>query len=383
MSHSGLSSVPTISHVFEDYLRATAPNGMSLCRERGGHASSLDLLVNQMGSDPRLRAINDSDIDVVASGFQILPAIHTMRTLWANWSDLMERDPQAHRLHGFEGLARLWNPAEGKVMSASDAINYFRGRIDELDLEVMHQSIIFGGRLNDVRFKNKPGTALAIISTNVSQALLERRGFEADIMRLLEETKVESRLLVLELLETIREIPDYAIGALRALTKAGVKLAVDDYGRGSSVGILGQLKHKDIPVHQVKLDGADTARMDEKATCARVRELLKGVAPHIREVVWEGRWQGVRMSVIKAIRALHNDIGEPVASVFFEGTVVSHEFREGDADVGVDTMEFPDEGPKTTMLVDAVLSGCETDEQVATFIDSQMEDSESHLSVKK
>lgn len=89
------------------------------------------------------------------------------------------------------------------------------------------------------------------ISVNVSFVQFIDKNFVEDVKKILEESGVEPKNLVLELTEScmVSSI-DYIKNIYMALKKLGIKIALDDFGTGySSLGVL-----KELPIDIVKTD---------------------------------------------------------------------------------------------------------------------------------
>jgi diguanylate cyclase (GGDEF)-like protein len=89
------------------------------------------------------------------------------------------------------------------------------------------------------------------LAVNVSGRQLQHAGFVAEVDRILQETGVEPRAIVLELTESaVIHQADLARDQMRALKKTGVRLAIDDFGTGYSS--LAYLQH--YPIDVLKID---------------------------------------------------------------------------------------------------------------------------------
>lgn len=91
------------------------------------------------------------------------------------------------------------------------------------------------------------------VAVNVSAAQLRRDDFVADVLQIIQTTRVPVRRLKLELTESIliHDI-DSVIAKMAALKAHGVGFSLDDFGTGYS-----SLSHlKRLPLDQLKIDGA-------------------------------------------------------------------------------------------------------------------------------
>ncbi len=89
------------------------------------------------------------------------------------------------------------------------------------------------------------------VSVNVSVSELERANFTEGVTDVLRDTGLDPTTLVLEVTETVLADPTGGVaGALAALRRAGVRIALDDFGSGfSSIGYLRQ-----FPIDVLKID---------------------------------------------------------------------------------------------------------------------------------
>ncbi|MGH2785495.1 MAG: putative bifunctional diguanylate cyclase/phosphodiesterase [Actinomycetota bacterium] len=89
------------------------------------------------------------------------------------------------------------------------------------------------------------------VNVNVSATEIERSEFVADVMAVLEETRLDPGLLVLEITEsTLMRDPENASALLDPLRRIGIRLAIDDFGTGySSLSYLSR-----FPIDVLKID---------------------------------------------------------------------------------------------------------------------------------
>tara|TARA_R110001592_G_scaffold138511_5_gene357770 strand:- start:78190 stop:80835 length:2646 start_codon:yes stop_codon:yes gene_type:complete len=98
------------------------------------------------------------------------------------------------------------------------------------------------------------------ISVNISAINLHEPDFEECIIELLGKYDIPPEELVLEMTETsVMKDPEYAISALKRLSKYAIKLAIDDFGTGySSLTYIQQL-----PLYEIKIDRSFITHMDK------------------------------------------------------------------------------------------------------------------------
>jgi EAL domain-containing protein (putative c-di-GMP-specific phosphodiesterase class I) len=89
------------------------------------------------------------------------------------------------------------------------------------------------------------------VAVNVSATNLLQQGWKEGVLEALERRGVDPGRLVLEITEDVLVGDDRAtLDAIRTLAEAGVRISVDDFGRGHSS--LAYLKH--LPVRELKID---------------------------------------------------------------------------------------------------------------------------------
>jgi diguanylate cyclase (GGDEF)-like protein/PAS domain S-box-containing protein len=186
------------------------------------------------------------------------------------------------RLVGLEALLRWHHPERGWVapldfIPAAEA----SGQIVPIGRFVLRQACRQAVAWQ-ARFPARP----LRMSVNVSARQLQEPEVADDIKRVVDESGMDPRLLVLEITESVLVQDVEAMAAkLRALTACGLRVAVDDFGTGySSLSYL----HR-FPVHLLKIDKSFIDRVDgsfDDAALARAIVRL-GQALHL-ETVAEG-----------------------------------------------------------------------------------------------
>ncbi len=148
-----------------------------------------------------------------------------------------------------EALVRWQHPTLGCVSPAEFIpIAEETGLIIALDQWVRHQACHAMRRWRESDPKSAPGT----VSVNVSRAELARnQAFRVDIQQLLRSVGLPPHCLQLEVTERdVMRNPEEALCLMNDLRTLGVKLAMDDFGTGtSSLGIL-----RTYPFDTIKID---------------------------------------------------------------------------------------------------------------------------------
>jgi diguanylate cyclase (GGDEF)-like protein/PAS domain S-box-containing protein len=151
------------------------------------------------------------------------------------------------RASGFEALVRWTHPERGEIPPARFiplAEQY--GLIEPLGRWVLREAL---GQL--ARWRDDGLAADMGMSVNVSRVQLSRPGLADDVLAVLEDCGLAPDRLVVEVTESaVMEDPDTATATLQALSAAGVRVALDDFGVGqSSLACL-----RDLPLDALKLD---------------------------------------------------------------------------------------------------------------------------------
>lgn len=150
------------------------------------------------------------------------------------------------KLVGSEALVRWNHPTQGRV-APNDFIPIAEecGLISAIDMwvlrkacEQMSQWII-------------DGHDLSFMAVNLSSLSLSRKSLAQDVVTLLQQSKLDSRFLELEITESaIMENQQQADVILCQLRQAGIRIAIDDFGAGYSS--LARLKT--LPANKLKID---------------------------------------------------------------------------------------------------------------------------------
>jgi diguanylate cyclase (GGDEF)-like protein/PAS domain S-box-containing protein len=162
---------------------------------------------------------------------------------------------------GAEALIRWMHPVRGMVPPA-----HFIPIAEDCGLILPIGKWVLRQACEQARIWVDAGYPAIGIAVNVSAVELGEDGFLKDLFAILEKTRLDPRLLELELTESVlmRRVESTVL-ILRSLRERGVQVAVDDFGTGySSLSYLKKfpldaLKIDQSFVRQIAVDGSDTA----------------------------------------------------------------------------------------------------------------------------
>jgi diguanylate cyclase (GGDEF)-like protein len=205
-------------------------------------------------------------------------------------------DSKNRRILGVEALVRWQHPERGLV-PPQDFIPLAEatGLIVPLGAWVLREACIQTQKLRT----NHPSLFKDfLLSVNVSARQLFGTQLQNDVVTALNESGLDPRHLVLEIVES--QVMTDVHGALRqfaALKEIGVRIAIDDFGTGySSLGHL-----QDLPVDFLKLDKSFTDNITESV---KSQELMRTVAQLSRALSIATVAEGVE--TVEQADVLHN-----------------------------------------------------------------------------
>ncbi|MFP6560910.1 putative bifunctional diguanylate cyclase/phosphodiesterase [Paraburkholderia sp. B3] len=180
-------------------------------------------------------------------------------------------DMRNGRVLGVEALVRWYDEIYGEIAPAEFVpiaeTSGFVARLGEWVLrEACRQSALW----------RRMGIPPVRISINLSPLQLQRADIVETFQSILRETGVDPNRLELEVTETaLMQQPEIAVRRLHEFRRAGISVAIDDFGMGYSS--LGQLRT--LPVDRIKIDrafmpGAAVYSVGESDTGAIVRAII-------------------------------------------------------------------------------------------------------------
>ncbi len=160
------------------------------------------------------------------------------------------------RIISFEALLRWEHPSRGLLLPSE-----FLSLAEEAGLIVpLGQWMLRESCRQLCRWHRQSSTAQRLsININLSEKQFLEPSLIDQVKLALDENHLDGRFVTLELTETmIMKNNEVTLARLRQLRNLGVKLAVDDFGKGYSS--LGRLQ--DFPISIIKIDGSFTHRIE-------------------------------------------------------------------------------------------------------------------------
>jgi diguanylate cyclase (GGDEF)-like protein/PAS domain S-box-containing protein len=183
------------------------------------------------------------------------------------------------RLTSFEALVRWQHPSDGRLLPGS-----FLHVAEESGLMLSLSDFVMHSACHQLRQWQlmSPENEKLTISINLSAHDLASPALVARVSRAIVESGLRAQDLTLELTENIlMSHIEGALGALTALRKLGVKLAVDDFGTGySSLSHLSRL-----PIDSLKIDRSFVSQLRQGGPDAAVVSAIVQLGSALRKAV--------------------------------------------------------------------------------------------------
>ncbi|GAB4180930.1 MAG: hypothetical protein Kow00100_22750 [Geothermobacteraceae bacterium] len=198
------------------------------------------------------------------------------------------------RVSGVEALLR-WLPVDGPAVSPGKFIPVLEeiGLIDQVGAWVLNQAC------SDLNLWMAAGHDPVPVAVNVSGAQLKKTGFVELVRAILEENRIDPRLLELELTESILMADvERAVKTLAGLAELGVAVSIDDFGTGySSLSYL-----KNFPVAKLKIDRSFIANVGCDRGDEAIARSVVDLARHFgMSVVAEGIETRQQLDFVRAL----------------------------------------------------------------------------------
>jgi diguanylate cyclase (GGDEF)-like protein len=203
------------------------------------------------------------------------------------------------RVEAVEALVRWQHPTHGLLYP--DKFLPLAEQTDVID-KLTHW--VLRTALSEIRDLPAPADELAV-AINVSARSIGRIELAGTIIQTLEDLDVPAERLVIEVTETaLLADPGRAAAVLTELASAGVKVSLDDFGRGqTSLGYLSAL-----PVHELKIDKSFVLDMLENPAHAAIVRSIVDLGHNLAlRVVGEGVETDV---VLSALRESECDVAQ-------------------------------------------------------------------------
>ncbi len=177
-------------------------------------------------------------------------------------------DMETNRISGFEALLRWKNPELGSVPPQK-----FIGIAEETRMIIPIGEWVLQNACVFLKKLNQKGFGDIGISINVSIHQLLQDDFADSIIEIIESNGLDSRQIELEITESIlMESYEVIAGKLKLLRARGVRIALDDFGKGySSLSYLKQLPITTLKIDKSFIDTISGSKRDKSLTDLIVR----------------------------------------------------------------------------------------------------------------
>ncbi len=232
---------------------------LAMYRAKEGGRARYEVYEEAMGARAAERIVLERDLRrALASGGEF--EVHYQ-------PEVLLQGPRAGEVVGVEALARWRHPERGLV-SPAEVVPL--AEETGLILSIGHRVLQEACRQARGWRKSRPPDASLLLSVNVSAKQLYRPDFADDVARVLAETGLEPRNLVLKITESVAmddaERPQRRLEELKAL---GVGLAVDNFGTGHSSSL------KRFPLDYLHIDRSFVERLWEDTGSQRVSSMIE------------------------------------------------------------------------------------------------------------
>ncbi len=180
---------------------------------------------------------------------------------------------------GNEALIRWNHPTKGILQPGS-----FIDHAEETDLIIpMGEWVLRTACAQTKKWHDKGH--LLFVSVNLSPKQLFQKDFAKTVATILKETEFDARYLELEITETGMVNKFQTVQHLKKIKSLGVKISVDDFGKGySSLTYL-----KDLPIDKLKIDQSFIKESDRDNSDSILVKTIIGMAHHLNlQVIAEG-----------------------------------------------------------------------------------------------
>ncbi|PDO09741.1 MAG: hypothetical protein BLM47_11015 [Candidatus Reconcilbacillus cellulovorans] len=201
-------------------------------------------------------------------------------------------DLNTRKIVGAEALIRWNHPTLGQIMpSKFIPLAEETGAIEQIGEWVIRRVCRNIKKWQDLRDHPIP------ISVNLSARQFREENLVDKIADALNETEADPRLLELEITETM-SMNDQCDSVLRDLKKLGVRISIDDFGKGySSMAYLNR-----FPINRLKIDRSFVADMEQSEENYAIVSTITALGHHLHlEVVAEGVENAQQCKLLKTL----------------------------------------------------------------------------------
>jgi diguanylate cyclase (GGDEF)-like protein/PAS domain S-box-containing protein len=185
------------------------------------------------------------------------------------------------RVTGVEALIR-WARPDGRLISPAEFIPI----AEERGLIVPIGDWVLQEACSQYKKWQSTGARLASIAVNISKRQLDQQQLLFVVTQVLRDSDIDPSCLELEITEgTIMHDPEKAIATLKRLKDMGVKISIDDFGKGYSS--LDNLRR--LPLDALKIDIFFTAKIAENTEDRAIVKAIIAMAHSLQlKVIAEG-----------------------------------------------------------------------------------------------
>ena len=182
-------------------------------------------------------------------------------------------DSRQRHLAGFEALVRWYDPGSGRMVPPAEFLPF----AEQTGLIVYLGEKILDDACREARLWNRLGSHTRSVSVNIAARQLQDSSFPDVIFDTVARHKLETEALRLEFPQAALSGEGAILDKLQALKARGIKLALNDFGRGvSSVHMLHQ-----FPFDLIKLERSFLLDMEQDDDS---RTLAGGIAAIVHEL---------------------------------------------------------------------------------------------------
>jgi EAL domain-containing protein (putative c-di-GMP-specific phosphodiesterase class I)/ActR/RegA family two-component response regulator len=266
-----LLRINEILYAADDVVPPSQCPEMALEKKHDARTVAIKYLVHEYGPNrQRWPAVGRSFVEVAsevdARTGQTTPLETSLRAALAGNELVLHYQPKVSlsdgRISGMEALLRWQPPGKELVLPA-----LFIPTLESSGLIVAAGDWAFRTVCAQIRAWLSAGVEMSPVSINISPRQLQQKQFAESIKNILDESKVESRYIKFEISETtLMRNPEEVATILQSLSRLGIVLSIDEFGRGySSLGYL-----KRFPLSELKIDRSFIQEVETNADSAAI-----------------------------------------------------------------------------------------------------------------